>query len=530
MHVISVDFGSYSVKFVESNVERRKVTVFSLREIAIEQFRSEKEISIEESKLSVQMEIARRYLKDVSNDVKVIFNYPADKLTARHLTLPVKNKRKAELMIPFQLEEEIPFQAGDYHYASKLDVVGNNVEAFLSIAKTEDFQTFSNLYDQYNVNPSIVTSDISVIEHYFKTYHRDLTFMLLDIGHTTTKAYLFEGKKLISSHLSYIGGADIDDAISKSYNIDMEEAIIFKHRNSFFLTEGQYNEVEKNQKDFAILMDRLFASLINDINKWQLGFRVLTGIKLEHIFLTGGTSNIRNIENYLTQKTSVLTTHFDAFENTKMKNIDSDEKYQRKFSNASLISIAMTKRTNLVNFLTGLFSRRNEALLPLKSISFVGWRMAIILVLCLGYLFGEQYFLKRDDKLLTKRLVEILKKKELGISGRDQRSIIKSPEDVLRKLEFKVKNSKDELATFRELMKLDPFTPLVDFTKVVDSTKIALSRFLADEDGKISARFISESVKSLEALEVDLKTLNYKEIKTSLNPVSKELNVSIKTY
>src|SRR5690606_4800527 len=120
----------------------------------------------------------------------------------------------------------------------------------------------------------------------------------LDIGHSGTKAYFVIGNRVVSTHLSNIGGELIDTLIAETYQIPHDEAVAYKHQSAFFLTEGQYSQVNEEQKAFALTMKKAMAPLISDLKRWILGHRVKYGTSISKIILTGGTSRINNIDNF----------------------------------------------------------------------------------------------------------------------------------------------------------------------------------------------------------------------------------------
>ena len=75
----------------------------------------------------------------------------------------------------------------------------------------------------------------------------------------------------------------------------------FKHQNSFFLTENQFDDVDEDQQEFAKLMKIIFCLLSWILKKWLFGYRVSRGSNIEKIIITGGTSRITNIDNFLSQ-------------------------------------------------------------------------------------------------------------------------------------------------------------------------------------------------------------------------------------
>lgn len=74
--------------------------------------------------------------------------------------------------------------------------------------------------------------------------------------------------------------------ISQTYQIDPEEAVLYKHQNAFLLTENQYEGVEPAQKDFATAMEKVLHTLISDFARWKIGFKVnFASLSIRFIFV-----------------------------------------------------------------------------------------------------------------------------------------------------------------------------------------------------------------------------------------------------
>ena len=53
-------------------------------------------------------------------------------------------------------------------------------------------------------------------------------FCLIDLGHTSSKVYFLHHKKIVSNHVSTIAGQVVDENISNTYDIPMDEVSIFQ--------------------------------------------------------------------------------------------------------------------------------------------------------------------------------------------------------------------------------------------------------------------------------------------------------------
>lgn len=92
MHVLSIDVGSYSVKYLSSLIERKKVTHLEMSEVILNDYIQDHPNL---DTIEVQSLIVKEIIELVSRpDTKVIFQVDQELITTRFIKLPVKNKRK----------------------------------------------------------------------------------------------------------------------------------------------------------------------------------------------------------------------------------------------------------------------------------------------------------------------------------------------------------------------------------------------------------------------------------------------------
>jgi hypothetical protein len=94
MHVLAIDAGSYSVKYLSSIVDRRKITHTEMSEIVLRDYMIDHpELSADESVNNIVRDILDNIAKP---DTKIIFQSDPRMMTTRFLTLTVKSKKKAD--------------------------------------------------------------------------------------------------------------------------------------------------------------------------------------------------------------------------------------------------------------------------------------------------------------------------------------------------------------------------------------------------------------------------------------------------
>ncbi len=503
MHVLAIDVGSYSVKYISSFVEKRRVNHVEMSEIIVRDFMSDHP---EISELEAQSLIIQQIMDSTARaDSRVIFQVQNELMTTRFLTLPVKSKKKAELMLPFQLEEDIPFALSEIHYGYRMEIAKTQHFALVGLLRETLFENYYNALKEKNALPNILTTEASAVENYFNQNAIAGPFCVLDIGHKTTKAYFFYNSRLIVTHVGYIGGRDINEMIAQTYKIDPEEAIFYKHQNAFLLTSSQYDEVEQAQKDFAHAMDKTLSPLISDFSRWKIGFKVNYGLSLQHVFITGGTSNIKNIANYLTEKWDTKVVLLESFDKVEGEKVDLNPKNKSKYALVNMMASGMKRKNRFINLLSGKFAQASAAEIPLHSFAFLGVRVAAISAVLLISLIAERFFIERDIKFVNLKLTAIMKNEVLAINGRVRRSIAINPKPVLDTLVKRQRGIRQEISTIQSAVEIKALSPLVSISQLASSSPATLVEFKTSDIGEVTAIFTAETAADLNNLKAQLE-------------------------
>lgn len=499
MHVLAIDIGSYSVKYISSFVDRRKISHVDMSEIILRDFMSDHS---EYTKDEAIVEIVNQVVETVARqDTKIIYQADHQMLTTRFLTLPVKSKKKADLMLPFQLEEDIPFSLQDIHYSYRLESQKTQHTAMVELVRSNVFEAFYNRFREKNILPNILTSEASAMENFFNLNPMAGPFCVLDIGHRTTKAYFFYNSRLLMTFVSYVGGHHINEMIAETYKIDQDEAIIYKHQNAFLLTTTQYGEVEPAQQDFASAMDKVFSTLISDFNRWKVGFKVNFGLTIQHVFICGGTSNVKNISNYLTEKWDVKVTLLESFDKVEPGKIDLNPKNKSKFALVNMMAIGFRRKNRFINLLTGKFAQASTSEVPLHSLAFIAIRVSAATLILAISLFAERFFIEKDITAVNAKMTAVMKNEELKMTPRIRRQVTTNPKPVYDALVKKQRDVRQEISTLQSAIEIKALSPLVTVSQIGAGAQGAtLIDFKSTDTGEITAVFSAETVQELNNL------------------------------
>ncbi len=329
------------------------------------------------------------------------------------------------------------------------------------------------------------------------------------------------------THLSYFGGQHINEMIAETYKIEADEAIIYKHQNAFLLTAAQYAEVEDVQRDFASSMDKVFSSVVGDFLRWKIGFKVNFGLSLQHVFLCGGTANVKNIANYLTEKLDTKVTLLESFGKVEAEKVDLSSKNKSKFALVNMMVVGFRRKNRFINLLTGRFAQASSSEVPLQSFAFIGVRVgAAALVLALS-LFAERYFIERDIAFVNRKMGEVLKNSDLAIPGRLRRSATVNPKPVLDALVRKQRDVRQEISTLQAAVEIKALAPLVTVSQIAAGAEgVTLIDFRTTDTGEVTAIFTANGEKELTELKGLFERSSLSDVQTSVNAAKLQLTIT----
>ncbi|CAM9944559.1 unnamed protein product [Chrysoparadoxa australica] len=523
MKYLAIDLGSYSVKTMLIKLERKQIELLDIGEFVLDELKEE--LDPEGTTRSLHRILVQNIVPE-DFEGKTIFQLPNHLITSRHLNLPITQRKKVEMMIPFQLDENLPFSTMDSQFFSQQLRKGDSTSILVNVTKRPELSDFFHNYEMYDCLPTVLTSELSVIHAQALNKNINGPIAILDIGHTSSKCYLIYENEVVSHHFSSCAGSTIDEVISHTYQIPLKEAVLYKHQNCFLLTDGQYEGVTTEQKEFALLMKKTITPLVLDLKRWLLGFRVKYGIPIENIYLTGGSTNIHNIGNFFAQQTGVKTDFLSMGESL----IDSEELLsgsEGKFFMSGLMGLNLVGKNKPGNFLTGDYSTGSNLSLPLHSVGFYFSR-AGIMALVLSLLLGVDAILQqsRADKV-DKLLKTLVKRKELGLNPAEQRGYKNRLDKMETKLLKENKKIEDEVST---LLSATKKTGIPSLEKIFDlfsaKSGIELSEFTATSK-ETSGTIKVKNNQELKNIQEILQSSGFGNLKTKI--VGNSLNFSFAT-
>lgn len=527
MEIISINLGSYSIKFLRGEIEKRKLRYTDFHEAIINH--PDPATTHEKDALSledIQLNLVHEYLENNPPVQKVLIDLPSHYSMLRMFTLPLRNRKKIEQIIPFQLEDELPYSIKDAHIG--LFTIPLQKESYILTlsCKIKDFEQFFKKTQKLPSPPSAILSTETVFQSFILERQITDSVAIIDMGHHKSTGYLFYNKLLVATEHSFVTGKLIDEVIGETYNLDKKETITFKHESAFFLTDKQKELADPDQKEFSSLMDRLFGHFIDDFKRWSIGYQIKTRQQIKKVYITGGTSNIKNIKEYLAQKLEIPVYQFECDEERKLDDLSLPRTTTQALTVCHGLSRYLTTKESLCNFRKKSYAAPREQSLPLEAISFIGIRSLMVSALFLLVILIENVHLSNLNKDLDKKITKRLQDPAFEITPRQRRKMIKKSDSLLSFIKNKDNDLKQNKIIFDEIATIDTLKPLVQLGQIIPNTyPVEIIKFKNDNK-KIQAIFKSKDEPSLDSIKKILESQRYHDAKLSVNSEQKRLELS----
>jgi hypothetical protein len=273
-------------------------------------------------------------------------------------------------------------------------------------------------------------------------------------------------------------------------------------------------------------MDKVFYPLVSDFSRWKIGFKVNYGLSVGHVFICGGTSNIKNIANYLTEKWDTKVVLLESFDRIDADKIDVNPKNKSKFTLVNMMATGMKRKNRFINLLTKNFAQTSTAEFPLHSISFIGVRVLMASVVLFVSLLVERFFIQRDIKFVNSKLASVVKNDELSISGRQRRALVSTPKPVYDALVKRQRGVRQEISTLQSALEIQALSPLVVISQLAASTQATLNEFKSNDEGEIKCIFTSETLDELNNLKASLERASFQDIVVEIDQKKLQLTMT----
>jgi len=333
--VLGIDIGSYSIKAVELHIGKKGLEVGACHELlrsdiagplfdetarsgalpedadpdttAPEDAESEEKPSL--PKTSPMGEAIAELLAshNMQSDY-VIASLPSDKVSSRHLHFPFDDVKNLSQTIPFEVEDQIPFEI-DEIILDWAQVRSKNGESDILAVFTprEDVGQRIEEFSDSGLLPQVMEPEGLVLSNLCELFPLAGDELLIDIGHRkTTLCWLSQGKPLAMRSI-LMGGEAVTEALAKDRRVDLALAEDLKRQQGIFTGndlsspyENAYQCVEQLAREIHRSQTTLEETLSDGV------------ITPSKIVLMGGGSQLHHLDKFLSKHTGIPATPLAA--------------------------------------------------------------------------------------------------------------------------------------------------------------------------------------------------------------------------
>src|SRR3990167_3870058 len=494
MRLLAIDVGHYSIKVLESDIAFRSVQLLNYVDIPLHKT----------EKLPTDEEILKA-LSTVREKVnlgnaRIAINLPSDICSTRFLTLPFTDKRKISQALPFELEDQIPFDIEDVLIEHQIiSKEGNQSKVLACIMQRKNLEKILGDWKGIGLNPDLVTIGSVSMKNLtplrFEEYGG--IYAVLDLGHAQTNISIIKEGSILFARTIPVGGFIITKELASIYKVDFEEAERAKVDQGFVLAGGELKVTEEQQK-FSDSIKNGLSPLLKEIQQTFLFFKTEEKLNIDQVLITGGTSLLRNLNAYLQEELRAPVQQLSVLETLSESQIPVTPKNDAILSQA--ISLVLgggtAKSGEQINFRRGEFARvKKEGLLE-PQYAYLAKVASILLFLFLFNMIGKYIIYKFQYKRIENQVTKTLTQSFPNIPA----AILESPQRLKGFIEKELQRKEEQEDIIGSEVTRE-ITPLRIISELSKLTPEDIALFITDLNIVNNKVKLSGTVGSVEAVD-----------------------------
>lgn len=294
-NLIGVDIGSYSIKVVKLKGAKGSYTLEAAACVKLPRESASDRLAVS----GLISEIIRSRKVGGACAATVI---SGKSLILRHIYLPQMPEKDLKEAVRWEIRKEVAFPPNelvcDYIIASAAAKTSENMLSIIAFAaRKNDVEGTMNIFRDAGLELKVIDAVPSALTAAFDAnngWEEGVNYAMLDIGEAKSTLAIFKNQRLgFAREISY-GGADLTTAVAQGMNKDASQAEEYKI--AFGLSEAQGGSPEARLLSQSL--DGLSTEIHRSFDYYYAQFREGAVSKL---FLSGGTSRLKGIEDFLTK-------------------------------------------------------------------------------------------------------------------------------------------------------------------------------------------------------------------------------------
>jgi len=291
-NVLGLDLGTCGVKAVEIRQSLRSFEIVTICRIPRED--PETPISDVARSLVIENRLATEH---------VVAAIRGDRVSTRRLTLPFSDSRKISAAIPFEVEEDIPFDLEDclVDWESVRSERGTS-DVIAIVAPRSEVSNVIETLRSGGCPPHTLEAEGLVLGNLTALFDLPGTRLLVDLGHTKTTCCALSDGRPVAARTIPIGASAVTEAISLDRGIPGAEAERFKCEETIL-----GGPIESEMPRTRGVIDRLAREILRTTSSVEEKLSASGSGIIEAVTLIGGGALLAGIEDALTESTGIPT-------------------------------------------------------------------------------------------------------------------------------------------------------------------------------------------------------------------------------
>ena len=286
-NVLGLDLGSHTIKAVELAQGLRTVEVVRLH------------AEPRDPELSLANQVTRMLSIQSFRRDNVVAALRGDRISVRRLSFPFAEKRRVAQAVPFELEDQVPFDIADMVTDWQLvEREGTQSHVVSVLAPRTEVSALIETLHQARCDARIIESEGLVLANLASSFEFPGTRLLVDIGHAKTAICAVRSGKPVAARSIGIAGRSFTEAVAQERLLSLEQAERWKHERGV---------AEPGVGSPFPRADAVLGRLANELVRFAQSLEAQLPEGIGGIVLFGGGAQLDRIDGWLAERTGLPT-------------------------------------------------------------------------------------------------------------------------------------------------------------------------------------------------------------------------------
>ncbi|MBI2601527.1 MAG: pilus assembly protein PilM [Deltaproteobacteria bacterium] len=389
--IIALDIGSYSVKAVEILNKFKSYEITNFYEKVIPQ--------IEEIDPSTILPacLGQIFSENALQADRIITAMPGQYISSRIMTFNFSDPNKIESSVLAEVEDVVPFHLEEMIIDHQiLGTIGGKTFTLVVMTKSNFLGTFLENLKIIGIDPKLV--DVDSLSFYnlspYLPMEKGKCYGIVDLGHEKTSVCLVQDGVLRMFRSINLGGRYVTDFLARDLEVSFNEAQRIKHRVNVIVRDDSGEGLSKEDRNVAERIALASKPIARELGRSLYAFKTWEKAPIDKIFISGGTSLIKNMDSFLTQEIGIETVS-NGLVNSKLQispELASHVPIMSQGISIGIRAVTSVKRHSQINLRKGPFAYIQDYASVLNTAGAVAKVIAIALLL-MGLGYGIKFYL-----------------------------------------------------------------------------------------------------------------------------------------